>query len=108
MFCENNFQPMHLLASDLLQTSFNTLSIKLNTYFTWEHSGFKIACCQAYKLLLLKAYRYLLHRILDTEILCISDCFHKAKEKESHPWSQKISMYLLPSHTHLILSNLSF
>jgi len=61
MFCENNFQPMYLLARESLQTSFNTLSIKLNTYLTWEHFWFRTVCCQEYKLLLLKTCMYLLH-----------------------------------------------
>lgn len=84
MFCENNFQPMYLLASDFLQTSFNTLSIKLNTYLTWEHSWFRIACFQEYKLLLLKTHKYLLHNFLDAENVHINECFQKAKEKEIH------------------------
>lgn len=99
MFCENNFQPMRLLASDLLQTSFKTLSIKLNTYLTWEHFCFKIACCQAYKLLLLKTYRYLLHKLWDPEIFHISDCFHKAKEKETTHSNRKI-LHICPWATY--------
>lgn len=52
---------MHLLASDFLQISFNTLFIKLNTHISWEHFYFRIACDQQYKLSLLKTHIYLLH-----------------------------------------------
>lgn len=61
MFCENNFQPMYLFPSDFQQTSFNTLSVKVNAYLTWEHSCFRIACGQECNLLLLKTHVYLLH-----------------------------------------------
>lgn len=89
MFCENNFQPLYLLASDFLQTSFNTLSIKLNTYLTWEHSWFRIACFQEYKLLLLKPHRYLLHNFQTQKMFTLMNVSTKQRRKKPTHGQQK-------------------
>lgn len=103
MFCESNFQPMYLLASGFLQTSFNTLSIKLNTYLTWEHFCFRLACCQEYKLLLLKTQMYLPHNFQTQKMFTFMTVSTKQRKKKPIHCHLQNSTLLSPGHTQFSL-----